>query len=544
VTALGSWYRAHTLPRPARLGPIPISRSLTILSIVGAGWAASNCGSDEPIAPADSVDAAPEVPRDVRLLFFSRTAGFRHPSIDDAKRFFEGLDAEAERLFVTISEDPAVFTDAGLSGFDVIAFVNTTGDVLDDAQQAAMQRFLRSGRGFVGVHAAADTEHDWAWYGDLVGAYFVSHPLLPLEATLTREDPENPSTRHFDETFRFHDEWYNFDRNPRHDHTVLLTVDEAAFYQESGEPMPTSPPGSPFMGEDHPVAWSKEFEGGRSFYTNLGHRPESWSDERFRTHLLAGIRWARQPAQFSRVVLSTKAKNPLALRVTPDGRVLYVERTGEVYVYNPRTGRVTAAIELEVDTTAENGLLGIALDPRFTDNRQVYLYHSAPIADPRPPGPPGQNLVSRFVLGEDDRIDPATRADIFAVPSERQCCHEGGQLEFLPDGTLLVGVGDNTNPHESGGAAPLDERPGRETFDSRRTAANPSDLRGKNGRAQSLPDRRGSRDRPDLLGRHRSRRAHGRPAGTTRLRRDRFRRHARRLRLALLHRRKHALCEL
>lgn len=407
------------------------------------------------------------------MLVFSRTAGFRHPSIADAVRVLGALPAE-EEIIPTFTEDPSVFTDAGLAGFDVVAFVNTTGDVLNDEQQGALERFVRSGRGWVGVHSAADTEYAWPWYGQLVGAYFTSHPLLPVEVTVTTEDANHPSTNHLEPTFQFIDEIYNFDRNPRHDNAILLTIDEAGFIY------PNFPFGSPSMGADHPVAWYKEFDGGRSFYTNLGHRPESWDDPRFLTHLLQGIRWAAAGVTYNRIVLTGVASNPLALAAAPDGRILYVERTGEVRVWNPDTGRVTEALRLDVDTNFENGLLGIALDPRFARNGRVYLYHSPPIADPPPAsGPPGENVLSRFTLDDDDLLDPESRIDLLRVPSERECCHEGGALAFAPDGTLFLSTGDNTDPFESQGRAPLDERPGRERYNSQRTAANPFDLRGK-----------------------------------------------------------------
>jgi glucose/arabinose dehydrogenase len=412
----------------------------------------------------------------IQVLLFSRTTGFRHDSIPTAHAVLGGLPG-SEGIEVAITEDPAEFTDEVLAGFDVLLFVNTTGDVLDDEQQAAMERFIRSGKGYVGVHSAADTEYDWAWYGRLVGAYFRSHPVLPVTVEVTTEDRSRPATSHLPDTFTFTDEIYNFDRNPRFDHDILLTVDEAGFLCPG--PCPNTD-GGPSMGDDHPIAWYKEFEGGRSFYTNLGHRPETWSDPRFLEHLLDGIRWAAQPVQYSRVVLTGEASNPLALQVAPDGRVFYVERTGELRVWIPATGQVVEAVHLDVDTNFENGLLGIALDPEFARNGFVYLYHSVPVSDPPPvEGPPGRNTLSRFTVGADSTLDLASRVDLLEVPSERECCHEGGSLAFAPDGTLLLSVGDNTDPFgDSGGYAPLDERPGRHRFDSRRTAQNRFDLRG------------------------------------------------------------------
>jgi glucose/arabinose dehydrogenase len=410
--------------------------------------------------------------KSLRVLAFSRTQGFRHGSIEDAKAFFGGL-AATTGIVTVLSEDPAMFSEATLAGFDVVLFANTTGDVLDDAQQAALVGFVRAGRGYVGVHSAADTEHEWPWYGRLVGAYFRSHPLLPVRVTVTTEDATHPATAALPAQFEFTDEIYNFDRNPRRDHAILLTVDEAGFV------FPNFPAG-PSMGADHPIAWYKEFEGGRSFYTNLGHRPETWRDPLFQDHLLAGVRWAAAPAAYSRVLVTGEARNPMALAVAPDGVVFYIERTGEVRRWEPTSGRVFDALRVAVDTTAENGLLGIALDPRFAANGYVYLYHSVPVPVPAPPpGPPGENVLSRFTALADGTIDPSSRVDLLRVPSERECCHEGGSLAFAPDGTLFLSTGDNTDPFASRGAAPLDERPGRERYNSQRTAQNPFDLRGK-----------------------------------------------------------------
>lgn len=182
----------------------------------------------------------------------------------------------------------------------------------------------------------------------------------------------------------------------------------------------------------------------------------------------------------ARAVLTREAQNPMALAVAPNGDVYFIERTGEVRLLDARTGAVSDALVLAVDAGHEGGLLGLALDPAFETNGFVYLYFSAPLAEPLPAsGPPGVNVLARFTAFADGRLDPSSRFDLLTVPSERRCCHEGGSLAFAPDGTLFLGTGDNTNPFASGGMAPLDGRPGRELFDARRTSANPFDLRGK-----------------------------------------------------------------
>lgn len=456
----------HVRARWRRCGAVRLVR---LHGVVPPGACAAMSGTVRAKAPVASTPLVAE--RAVRLLVFSRTTGFRHPSIADAQRVLGAL-GPADRIIPTLTEDPTAFTDEGLAAFDVVMFANTTGDVLDELQQGALERFIRRGKGWVGVHSAADTEYGWPWYGRLVGAYFTRHPLLPVQVEVTTEDHDHPSTAHLPETFVFTDEIYNFDRNPRQDNAILLTVDEEGFI------FPNFPPG-PSMGEDHPIAWYKEFEGGRSFYTNLGHRPESWSDPRFVQHLLEGVRWAGRPVSWNRMILTDQAANPMAMAVAPDGRVFYVERTGEVWLWSPASGRATLAATLPVDTRAENGLLGIALDPQFASNGWLYLYHSAPVATPPPPGPPGRNTLSRFTVKADGTLDLASRHDILEVPSERQCCHEGGSIAFAPDGTLFLSVGDNTDPFPATGYAPLDERPGHEHENAQRTAQNPFDLRGK-----------------------------------------------------------------
>jgi len=463
---------AATIAKMKRCRPV---LAICLLGALGCHVSPRDTGSTGDGADPTSEPPPSDHPLELRVLVFTRTAGYRHASIEDAQRLFADLDAD-EAMTVVTTDDPARFSDAGLASFDVVVFANTTGDVLTEDQQSALQRFVTAGRGFVGIHAAADTEHAWPWYRELVGARFVSHPEIPLEAALRLDDPalaDHQTVAHLPTEFRFEDEWYNFDRNPREVATVLLTVDEADFV------VPNVPPG-PSMGEDHPIAWFRTIDGGRSFYTNLGHRPQTWQDPRFVTHLLEGIRWAAGGGHYMRATLSTVLENPLALAVRPDEGVYFIERTGEVRLWRPDTGAVVDALVLEVDTGYENGLLGIVLDPAFSDNGFVYLYASTPRLTNQPvSGPPGINSLLRYVARPDGTLDPSSATTLLSVPSERRCCHEGGSLAFAADGTLLVSTGDNTNPFESKGAAPLDGRQGRETFDARRTSANPHDLRGK-----------------------------------------------------------------
>jgi type 1 glutamine amidotransferase len=212
------------------------------------------------------------------VLAFSRTTGFRHDSIPVAIELLRRLGATAG-FDVSATEDPNVFTDDSLRQFKVVVFLLTTGTILDPSQRAAFERFVGRGGGFVGVHSAADTEYDWPWYGQLIGAWFRSHPAIQ-QATIRVEDPLHPSTAGLPNPWIRTDEWYDFRINPRGSVHVLLTVDETT-YKGGG------------MGVDHPIAWCHEFGGGRSWYTALGHSKESYTgDDTFAIHLLGGIMWS------------------------------------------------------------------------------------------------------------------------------------------------------------------------------------------------------------------------------------------------------------
>lgn len=241
-------------------------------------------GSGEPGSSGGSSmeggGATAEPPALENVLVFSRTTGYRHEAIPASIEAIRQLGME-NGFAVTATEDPAMFTDATLAGFDVVVFSSTTGDVLDGEQQAALERFVQAGHGWVGIHSASDTEYDWAWYGQLVGAYFLSHPPGMPVAQLDVEATDHAATAHLPARLEMTDEWYNFRTNPRAEVNVLLRIDESTYA-----------PGEGAMGTDHPMAWYHEFDGGRAFYTALGHAIAQYSDPRFTQHILGGIRWA------------------------------------------------------------------------------------------------------------------------------------------------------------------------------------------------------------------------------------------------------------
>jgi cytochrome c len=215
-----------------------------------------------------------------RVLVFTRTLGFRHDSIGAGVAALQKLGTE-NGFRVDATEDPTRFNDATLSDYDVVVWLSTSADVLDDAQQSAFQRYIQAGGGWVGVHAASDTEYDWPWYGQLIGngAWFRVHPAIQT-ARLVVEQRDHASTAHLPASFSLQDEWYNFFANPRASVKVLLRLDETSYAAGEGA-----------MG-DHPIAWYHEFDGGRGWYTALGHRSELYKDPQFTQHLLGGLRWA------------------------------------------------------------------------------------------------------------------------------------------------------------------------------------------------------------------------------------------------------------
>lgn len=213
----------------------------------------------------------------IRVLVFSKTAGFRHQSIPDGVFAMKQL-AQKHVFNVFTTEDASQFTDERLANFDVIVLLSTTGTIFNEDQKAAFQKFVQSGKGVVGVHSATDTEYEWPWYNKMIGAYFLAHPrnqTLRLQVL----DQNHPSTWHLPKNWLWTDELYEFrDINPNI--KVLINADETTY-----EPAKA-------MGANHPMAWYHEFDGGRVFYTALGHVDAVWQDEAFLKHLYGGIWYA------------------------------------------------------------------------------------------------------------------------------------------------------------------------------------------------------------------------------------------------------------
>jgi type 1 glutamine amidotransferase len=223
----------------------------------------------------------------MKALLFTKTAGFHHESINEG---VEGIRALAERHSFDLEWQVMtnVFSDEGLKKFDVVIFLNTTGDVLNDKEQAAFERYIKNGGGWVGVHAASDTEYDWEWYTKMVGMMFKIHPAQQT-AYLHVDDSNFPGMGRFPEKLLWTDEWYQYQQPAlSNDLHFLVSVDEKSYkpYAKWGENEGKG------MGDFHPISWYHNYDGGRAFYTGLGHIGAIYSDQTFLDHLYGGIYWA------------------------------------------------------------------------------------------------------------------------------------------------------------------------------------------------------------------------------------------------------------
>ena len=213
--------------------------------------------------------------KEAKIMVFSKTEGFRHKCIETGIKSIQKLGKE-NGFYVVATEDSDVLI-SNLNNYDAVIFLNTTGDILNNSQQEKFESYIKKGGGFVGIHSAADTEYDWPWYGKLVGAYFLSHPKQQ-QATINIINADHLSTFFLGKEWSKFDEWYNYkDMNPTVN--VLMKLDEKSY--EGGK-----------NGNNHPIAWFHEYDGGRVFYTGLGHTKESYQDTKFLKHILGGINYA------------------------------------------------------------------------------------------------------------------------------------------------------------------------------------------------------------------------------------------------------------
>jgi len=421
-----------------------------------------------------------------RVLVFAKTAGFRHSSIPNGKAAIMKLGQE-HGFDVDTTENAGYISEDSLKKYSAVIFLHTTGNMLNNYQEADFERYIQSGGGYVGIHAASDAEYDWGWYGRLVGGYFESHPEQQ-EAKLEVVDASHISTKHLPKEWTRKDEWYNFKKlNP--DVKVLLKIDEKSYKGGTN-------------GDNHPMAWYHDFDGGRAWYTELGHTEASFEEENYLKHILGGIQYAigdnkkldyakaktlRVPEEdrFTKVQLTQGTLfEPTEMTVLPNLDVLIAQRRGELMLYKNADKSIKQAGYLDVywktktdGVNAEEGLLGIQADPNYASNHFVYIFYS--------PSDTSVNRLSRFKF-ENDTLDPKSEKIILQFYSQREiCCHTGGSIAFGKDNMLFLSTGDNSTPFDqptkfrNNGFAPIDDRPGFEQYDARRSSGNSNDLRGK-----------------------------------------------------------------
>ncbi len=428
------------------------------------------------------------------VLVFCKTAGYHHESIADGIAAIGKLGME-NGFTVDTTTNSAWFRDDTLSKYSAVVFLSTTGDVLDHYQEASFERYIQAGGGYVGIHAASDTEYEWGWYGRLAGAYFLEHPGMSdtfnnvQEGVLHVVDQKHEATKHLPENWIRTDEWYSFKKmNP--EVKVLMTIDETTY--KGGK-----------NGDYHPTTWYHEYDGGRAFYTALGHTKESFVEPDFLQLLLGGIKYAigsnkkldytkaktlpvPEEDRFSKTMLSSGVfYEPTEMAILPNLDILIAQRRGEILMYKNETAEVKQVGFLDVyfkadvkGVNAEEGVMGIKADPNFEKNHYVFVFYS--------PADTSVNRLSRFKF-ENDTLDLKTEQVILQLYSQRQiCCHTGGSIAFDKDGLLYLSTGDNSTPFDepkqtyaNHGFAPLDDRPGHEQYDARRSSGNANDLRGK-----------------------------------------------------------------
>jgi len=441
----------------------------------------------------------------IRVLMVTATTGWRHfEAIEAAKQVMSQLDKTTE-LDVTMSEDVGVFTPATLAKYDVLFLSNSTLRVAEQddatdrgngppnhqnpapkltrAQEQAMLDFVRSGKGLVVTHSGVDAFYGSRGYREMIGGgLFESHPWT-RHIGVTVEDRANAAVSHLGDVYGLRDEIYVTDTNPRWNSHVLLSMHMPSVGIEAGHQDATR--------DDYPLSWIRRYGQGRVFVTVLGHFADVWKSPAYLEHVLQGMRIAagRIPADFS----GYRTKETIADNVWPDdlaidekGNVWIAELTGRIHLYDPVTKATTVAGQLTTTdpTNIEHGLLGIEVDPNFHRGEPyLYVFYTEPEAY--------VNTLSRFTV-KDGKLDMTTERVLLRVPTEPHCCHQAGDLEWGPGGTLFVSTGDTGES----GTKPEDEVPEprikafvernklrgyhwSRIVDSERTGQNLQELRGK-----------------------------------------------------------------
>jgi type 1 glutamine amidotransferase len=220
-----------------------------------------------------------------RILIFSKTETFRHETILEGVEAIRKL-ATKHDFSVTWTENSRIFASRRLNNYAAVVFLNSTGDVFNEDQQKGFEQYIKNGGGIVGVHGATATETDWPWFGKLLGGYFTSHPATQT-AIMNVANANFPGMYNLPKKWLWTDEWYEFEKQTPEELNILLTVDESTYDLKLNRDEEKSAG----MGALHPIAWYHEYDGGRAFYTGLGHIGTAYQDPLFLEHLYGGIYW-------------------------------------------------------------------------------------------------------------------------------------------------------------------------------------------------------------------------------------------------------------
>jgi PKD repeat protein/glucose/arabinose dehydrogenase len=382
--------------------------------------------------------------------------------------------ADAKEVTFDVTDDASKFTDDNLAKYRAVVFLNNAGDVLNDDQQTAFEKYFRAGGGFLGIHSAIEAEPDWQFMSDILGTR-ASGRTDPLDATVKVADRVHVASKGLPERWTRNDRWYNFTSNVRGFSHVLATVDENTYAGGT-------------MGFDHPIAWCKDYRGGRSFYTGGGGTADTFGTASFRRHLAGALDWAAGQAnetysdcgatvwanyQQTKIAAPPNINEPIGFDQLPDGRIMQTVRDGRIRIHDPATGTSTVIATIPVYQNSEDGLYGPAFDRNFEQNHWVYLYYApvnmdgisasgSPFPAQTPPGDApttpqadpsfwdnwkGYFQLSRFkfVDGPNPTIDMASEQKIMKVEVNRgACCHVAGDMDFDKHNNLWMTTGDDT----------------------------------------------------------------------------------------------------
>lgn len=218
-----------------------------------------------------------------RVLYLTHSAGYKHEVLPLSEQILTQIGEESGAFLAVPSQDCSLINADNLKNYDALVF-NTSGDLpFSEDQKKAFLDFIKSGKGFVGVHTATHTFRKWAEYGDLIGGYLDEHPWNQ-EVVINVEDATHPATAHLAPSFRINDEIYQFKDFSRDKVHVLMSLDNNS--------VDLNKPGVKRADKYFALAWTRQYGKGRVFYTALGHGEEVWRDARFQKHLVNGIRWA------------------------------------------------------------------------------------------------------------------------------------------------------------------------------------------------------------------------------------------------------------